>query len=165
MIIAIGGPSNAGKSALAGIISQHLGRQHTAILCLDDFVFPESQLPRIRDHIDWEHPNTINRESLLTNLQNAAGNHDHVILEGFLVYSWPSICKLYDKNLFIDIPESEFYTRKKNDLRWGAEPQWYIEHIWKQYLSFGRPPEGLKVFSIDGLLPWPMEEILGFLNN
>ena len=31
-----------------------------------------------------------------------------------------------------------FYKRKREDTRWGKEPDWYIDYIWDSYLKYGR---------------------------
>lgn len=165
MIVAIGGPSNSGKSDLAKALAGSLAVRSTAVLCLDDFVFPESQLPRIRNHIDWEHPVTINLPMLQDKLLETAEKFDITILEGFLVFAWQELRVHFHRNLFIEIPRSVFLARKKKDLRWGLEPDWYIDHIWDQFLRFGQPPDHLSVMRVDGTQSWPMEAILDFINN
>ena len=41
--------------------------------------------------------------------------------------------------IFLEISKRLFIERKREDLRWGLEPDWYIEHIWEAYLRYGRP--------------------------
>ena len=46
--------------------------------------------------------------------------------------------KLYDKTIFLKIDKETFLNRKKKDLRWGKEPDWYIEYIWENHLIYGQ---------------------------
>jgi len=165
MVVGIGGPSNAGKSDLAKKILRELNHLSGIVLCLDDYVYPESHLSRIRGRIDWEHPDTIRFDQLIADLRNASQQYDIVIVEGFLLYSDPSILNEIDKMIFIEITEKTFRQRKVQDLRWGEEPSWYIDHIWSRYLAYGRPPEGLEMLFLEGEQEWPLKRILAFINN
>ena len=62
MIIGIGGVSNSGKSGLARLIGTLYDHKTISILCQDDFTKPN--LPYIKDHIDWELPETMDFELL-----------------------------------------------------------------------------------------------------
>lgn len=164
MLIAIGGPSNAGKSDLAHKISNRLGKESNPVLCQDDYVFPEDKLPRIQDHIDWEHPDTIDNSAFLNKIKKALLSNSNVIVEGFMIYHWPEMNSLFDRKIFIQLDENTYRERKGKDQRWGLEPDWYIHHIWARYLEYGLAPEDEEVLFLDGSQPWPMSQILKFLN-
>ncbi len=165
MITAIGGPSNSGKSRLAVEITRAIGPKRSVVMCLDDYVFPECELPRIRDHINWEIPETIDFSTFQSELLAASKTHEYVIAEGFLIYAQKGLVPLFDKMIFIDLDHKTFKRRKADDLRWGKEPDWYIDHIWKSYQAFGRPPADKDMLFLNGEEEWPMARILNFLNN
>jgi len=165
MIIAIGGPSNAGKSSLAKLILREYGDKKVVILCQDDFVYPENKLSRIREHIDWENPDTINFSLLQSCLLEESTDNDLVIVEGFMIFNNLKINSIYDKMIFIEIQEETFRRRKIKDLRWGREPDWYISHIWRQYQIYGQPPNEVPVLFLQGEYDWPIKNILEFLNK
>lgn len=164
MRIAIGGVSNAGKSKLATDIKNKLTQNKVSVLCQDEFVFPASDIPRINDHIDWEIPDSIDTPRFIQAILTASMECDLLIAEGLMIYHHPEINNLFHKRIFIDLPKEEFLTRKRKDLRWGHEPEWYIEHIWKNYLKFGKPPSNENLLILDGSSNFPMETILSFLN-
>jgi len=165
MIVAIGGPSNAGKSNLAKLISGEYSHKKVVMLCQDDFVHSKDTLPRIREHIDWEHPDTINFSMLRSRLMEKSVLSDLVIIEGFMIYNKPEINALYDKRIFVEIDEETFRSRKTSDLRWGREPDWYISHIWRMHQIYGKPPDEGRILTIQGDNKWPLEHILHFLNT
>lgn len=165
MILAIGGPSNAGKSDLARLISESCDQYAVKMLCQDDFVYSKKKLTKIKDHIDWELPSSINFKKFKSDMLIAATKNDLVIVEGFMVFYNLELNELYNKRIFINIQESTFRSRKRKDLRWGREPEWYLTHIWKKYKEFGQAPKNTDVLHLDGENPWPIENILNFLNK
>ncbi len=141
MIIGIGGASTSGKSWLATKIKAINPDKKVKILCQDDFVLASSQLPKIKDHIDWEIPESINFDRFLEAVLRCYIGYDIVIAEGLMVYHDLRLVRLFDKKLFIEITKETFFKRKAEDLRWGREPDWYIKHIWDSYLVYGKIPE------------------------
>jgi len=59
IIIAIGGVSSAGKSSLAVKIQTWVKPWSSIALNQNDFVKDVKEIPMIRDHIDWESPQSI----------------------------------------------------------------------------------------------------------
>lgn len=165
IIVAIGGPSNSGKTQLAQLIASQYQTERVTVLCQDDFVFPENELPLINGHTNWELPDTIDFSLFESRIIEASNHHELVIVEGFLVYSKPLSLSLYDKKIFITIREETFLKRKSEDLRWGLEPDWYIRHIWDQYMLYGLPPAGEKVLMINGENARPIDRIIRFIND
>ncbi len=139
MIIGIGGVSTAGKSSLAFRLRKEF--EHEAkvkTLCQDDFIRPESEIPRIRGHIDWECPESIDHEMYYQAILREQKVNDIVISEGLFAFNDERVSLLYDKRIFLLITHETFWQRKLRDLRWGREPDWYIEHIWNNYLKYGK---------------------------
>lgn len=164
MIIGIGGSSNAGKSNLAALIAEACSPRKVAIFSQDDYVYPEQALPRIRDHIDWEHPDTIDFDRFRSDLESAAHENDLVIAEGLFLFCRPELNKVFDKMIYVGLQKETFHKRKSADLRWGREPEWYIDHIWSRHKQYGKPPDGNDLLMLQGEEEWPLDRILAFLN-
>ena len=144
MIIGIGGVSRSGKSFLAEELKKLLENKGKTVCVLtqDDFVFPEEEIQLIRDHIDWEIPESIDWEHYEKLITKAGKNYDYVFVEGLMVYWNSNLFTKFDYKLFIRLSRKEFFQRKQTDLRWGKEPDWYNEHIWESFLKFGQFPDG-----------------------
>ncbi len=151
MIIGIGGASTSGKSWLATKIKSRNPGKKVKLLCQDDFVLASSQLPHIRDHVDWEIPESLNFDRYLEAVMRCYIGYDIVIAEGLMVFHDRRLVRLFDMKIFIDIVKETFLMRKAEDLRWGQEPDWYIEHIWESYLKYGTiPNDDLSYLNIKG---------------
>jgi len=137
MIIGIGGCSNSGKSRLAEQINNFFTVKRVKVLCQDDFVKRRDFLTTINGHVNWELPSTIKFDEYLEAVKKASLNHDLVLCEGLFAFWFDELNRLYDKKIFLKLSEETFKKRKKKDLRWGKEPNWYIEHIWQSYLKYG----------------------------
>lgn len=136
MIIGIGGVSQSGKSHLADQLSLRL--KNTRVISLDDFAFPTEQLPKVKDRYDWEVPMAYDFDRLLKEIDLAIPQSDHVIAEGILIFYDPRINERFDKRIFLTINKPVFLARRKKETRWGNEPDWFLEHVWKCYEQYGR---------------------------
>ncbi len=160
MIVAIGGCSNSGKSVLAKKLAETQPDKKSVILCQDDFTKPKPEIPLFKNHTDWEVPESIDFRKLKEAIIENSGKFDIVIAEGLMIYHSPDINKLFDKKLFVNIDKETFFKRKRNDLRWGKEPEWYINHIWESFLKYGQPPENdNEIIFIDGTKEFNIQEI------
>ena len=144
MIIGIGGLSRSGKSFLAEELKKLFVSRGKSVTVLDqeDFVLPSKEIPLIRDHVDWEIPESIDWQKLKTTISLDKKNSDVLIIEGLMVFWDEWIRGKCDKRIFIEFDKKEFVSRKRIDLRWGKEPEWYIEHIWQSYLQYGHSAHG-----------------------
>jgi uridine kinase len=165
MIIAIGGCSTSGKSALAAQLAEHFSDKKVKVFCQDDFTYPTPDIPKINGHTNWEIPESIDFEWMKNTIEKASKEYDLVIAEGLLIYHWPELNKMFDKKLFVEIDKKTFWERKHKDFRWGKEPDWYIEHIWNSYLIYGRPPKDKDLIVIDGTREFDIKEIARKINN
>lgn len=141
MIIGIGGASRSGKTSLAILIKTILENngQTAIVLGQDDYAFPEeSDIPKIKHRVDWERPESIDFEWYKKDIFSKQKEYQNVIAEGLFNFYDADINALFDVNFFTQISKKTFLERKKVDTRWGIEPNWYIEHIWKSYLKYGR---------------------------
>ncbi len=136
MVIGIGGISNAGKSKLSLSIKNYFTNKKVEILCQDDYVFPKEQLPVIKDHIDWECPESIDFNKYEKAAISSIELNEIVIIEGIFAFNNDSVNNLIDKRIFLTLDRRFFFMRKINDLRWGKEPDWYIEHIWNSHKKY-----------------------------
>jgi nicotinamide/nicotinate riboside kinase len=150
MIIGIGGVSTAGKTTTANKIRRLFGDLSVAIVCQDDFVKPVENIPLVRDRVDWEHPDSVNHEKLLSTILAERKSSDIVVAEGLMIFYHKAIASLFDKKIFISIDYETFRRRKGIDNRWGYEPDWYIEHIWESYQKYGQLPQSTDFLTIDG---------------
>ncbi|NRB63114.1 MAG: hypothetical protein HRU40_08850 [Saprospiraceae bacterium] len=153
MVIGIGGVSRAGKSTLADQLSRVAWKNklRSKVLHQDVFVHMDDQLPVIKDRVDWEHPDSIQWERLRKEVIRQMAICDLIIVEGLLAFWDPILVEHYNRCLFIEISEETFRTRKEEDLRWGKEPEWYIDHIWSSYLKYGIPAkDGPDLIYING---------------
>ncbi len=160
-VIGIGGVSNSGKSRFAEILKVNLPDKKVKIICQDDYIHPQYEIPQIKDHIDWESPESINFIAFKEAILNSKEIFDIVIAEGFLAFYDPRINLLYDNKIFIKISKETFLKRKRKDLRWGKEPEWYIKHIWQRFLKNGQPlADKKKLLIINGEVEFDVKKII-----
>ncbi len=166
MIIGIGGISNAGKSKLADNIKTHYSDKTVKILCQDNFAIPTLDIPRINDHTNWEIPDSIDFDRFYEKILTEANQYDIVIDEGLFVFYEERLNRLYNKMIYMSISEETFIERKKKDLRWGEEPEWYIKHIWESHhLFFEKISKRKEAFQLSGENPVDMETVFGYLDR
>ena len=97
---------------------------------------------------------------------NADKESDTVIAEGLLVFHEQEINVLFDKKIFVHLPENVFRERKTTDKRWGSFPDWYIDHIWNSFLKYGNVDiTNHDYLHLDGSVPFNKELILDYLRN
>lgn len=166
MIIGIGGISRAGKSFLSVELRQRFLTDgfSVAVLDQDDYVLPQELIPRISNHIDWEIPESIDWGSFHSAIREMHADKDVVIAEGLLVFYQETLFSLYDHTIFLSLDYETFYRRKVVDLRWGKEPDWYINHIWQAHQQYGQPPVH-PTLSIDATHPLRIQEIYQLLKS
>jgi uridine kinase len=99
MIIGIGGVSRSGKSTLANLLVTYFRKngKKAIIFHQDDFVFPETQIPKIKNKTDWESPQSIDFEQYREVIELFKTRFDIVIAEGLFSFYDDNIYQLYDK--------------------------------------------------------------------
>lgn len=164
LCIGIGGVSRSGKTFLADLMQTVIAG--SVVIHQDVFIPPEAEIPAINGHIDWERPEAIDWDSFNTGITDALRSGKTVIAEGLMVFHNPEISLLYNKSIFIKISRETFFQRKQSDLRWGNEPDWYINHIWDSYLNFGQIPSQMKdILLIDGEKDFELPTIRNYLQQ
>lgn len=164
LCIGIGGVSRSGKTFLAEML--HNVIKDSKVIHQDMHIPIESKMPGIKDHLDWERPEAIDWDSFNTGITEALRSGKTVIAEGLMVFHNPEINLHYNKAIFINLSREIFFQRKQSDLRWGREPDWYINHIWDSYLKFGQIPSLMKdILIIDGENDFKLPTILNYLQK
>jgi uridine kinase len=163
IVIGIGGVSRSGKSSLSKQIREWYSQNTVEILSMDEYVFPESHIPKVRDETDWEVPDSVDYEKLASAISHSREKTDLLIVEGILIFNDLKVSALFDKKIFIDIDYETFITRKKADTRWN-EPGWYIEHIWTSYLVYGKMNTE-DAFLVSGNAEFPRDKIMDFIGQ
>jgi len=136
--IGIGGVSRAGKTSLSNYIESLYPNKSTCLIEMDQFVKDEADIPMVKDHTDWEHPISVDFERIKATLEEALYQYDIVITEGILIFHSKELNQLFDKRVFINVPKTVFYKRRKEETRWGSEPDWYLDYVWESYLKYGK---------------------------
>lgn len=141
IFIGIGGVSRSGKSTLSLLLRDALVQQQgkrVQVLHQDDWVRPESEIPRIKGHTDWECPESMDFRQLERAMRAAATDCDVVIVEGILVFYDEAVNALFDRRYLVEADRETFLARRAQETRWGPEPPWYPEYVWEGYLRWGR---------------------------
>lgn len=136
-IVLISGVSRSGKSTLAQKLCKDLS--NAVVLHQDKFVLPVDQLPYINDRIDWERPETIDWERLKKDISESQPSKNYIIIEGILTLTDLDIITAADYIISLEIDKHTFTERRKRETRWGNEPDWFLEHVWKSHLKFHNP--------------------------
>lgn len=154
MIIGISGVSRSGKTSLAFLIKRLIEEQgETAtVISQDDFAFAENLIPKIKHRIDWECPESIDFQRYKNDIIEKKAIFQHVITEGLLNFWDEEINDLFDHRFFTLIKKDIFLSRRLKEKRWGYEPKWFIEHVWRSYLKYGQtilnePKKGVLLLS------------------
>ncbi|OEK00348.1 hypothetical protein BFP97_01950 [Roseivirga sp. 4D4] len=136
-LILIGGVSRSGKSRLAKALQLDLPNAH--VFHQDEFVLPDDQIPPIRDRIDWERPESMDWNRLLDAYELANTKYEYIIIEGIFAFSNAKLNQSSDFTVLLTLDKEKFLERRKKEKRWGKEPDWFIEHVWKSHERFHNP--------------------------
>ena len=100
-LLGIGGVSRSGKSELAQNLLTYYESQGKKVKILDQdkFIIDKRQIPRIKDRLDWEHPDSIDW-STLTGEIHFNDKYDLKIVEGIFAFTKPEIARLFEKIAF-----------------------------------------------------------------
>lgn len=167
MIIGIGGASRSGKTTLARMIVNHFRDSGKTAISLyqDDFVFPTTRIPLIKDKVDWERPESINFDLLREVVDFYKTKFEILVIDGFLAFYDEKLNTEFDRRIFVNISKETYLKRKAEDLRWGPIPGWFFEHIWESYLKYGIPDfSQADYIQVSGESKHNIEEVLALLN-
>lgn len=135
MLILIGGISRSGKTTLA-LKLQAEQYPNAVVLHQDQYIQPQALMPTIRDRIDWEHPASIHWSKWKSDILRHLSNNETLIAEGIFAFADADVNGWAVQKHLLSIDEVTFRQRKAEDHRWGYEPPWYIDHIWKSGLTY-----------------------------
>ncbi|OEJ99977.1 AAA family ATPase [Roseivirga misakiensis] len=148
-LILIFGVSRSGKSSLAKQLSKDLS--NCFLIHLDEWIVPEHQLPKIKDRIDWEKPETIDWLRINDLIMQGIKSHNYVIIEGIFALSIRQLAEKADFTIQLELEKEEFFTRRNQETRWGKEPKWFIEHVWQSHLKYSNPHNIKPSITIKGI--------------
>jgi hypothetical protein len=117
-------------------------------------------LPLVNGKPDWEHPLSIDWTRLKKLVRESLQSYNYIIVEGLLAFHDPELVDLMNHKIFLEISKQLFVERKRKDLRWGLEPEWYIQHIWESYIKYGRPSLSKDYICLNGARPYDLKLLL-----
>lgn len=120
----------------------------------------------IRNHPDWEIPSSIDWPSWKSEINRIRSQVDILILEGIFAFYDQSMNDTMSHRFFVSITKEIFYKRKRNDLRWGREPDWFIDHIWASFVKYGQVGQCIDPYILlNGEKPFNIELILQTMHS
>lgn len=162
IVIGIAGGTGSGKTTVANVILNRVGKDRIAYLPHDAYYRDLRDLPKEqRATINFDHPNSLESElmgehilklkkweaidipvydfSIHTRTEKTihVGAHPVIIVEGILIFSEPELRNLFDVKIFVDTdPDIRFIRRLQRDI---AERGRTTDMVIHQYLSTVRP--------------------------
>lgn len=109
MITGISGPSCSGKTSLAKAIAALLD---APTLHLDMHFIAEAERPVVNGFPSFERPHQYDGAALLEEIRLAATLHEHVVVEGFLIFTYQGILDACDRRIHLDVPHSSLVGRR-----------------------------------------------------
>jgi uridine kinase len=162
LVIGIAGGSGSGKTTVAQVILQRVGRERIAFLQHDSYYKDLSGLaPAQRDEINFDHPDSLESDLLIEHIATLRGGqpiqvpiYDFstdkrtdktftvqpcrvILVEGILIFAEPELRKMFDVKIFVDTDaDLRFIRRLERDItERGRTTQSVIE----QYTHTVRP--------------------------
>jgi len=162
LVIGIAGGSGSGKTTVANVILERVGRERIAYLPHDAYYRDLADLPpNQRAEVNFDHPDSLETSLLIEHIQRLKQwqpielpvydftTHTRtsrtirvepkrvIIVEGILIFAEPELRKLFDVKIFVDTdPDIRFIRRLQRDI---TERGRTTESVIKQYLSTVRP--------------------------
>ncbi|SRR6266498_1613529 len=162
LVIGIAGGSGSGKTTVAQVILQRVGRDRIAFLQHDSYYKDLSGLaPAQRDEINFDHPDSLESDLLIEHIATLRSGkpvqvpiYDFsadrrtdktftvqpcrvIVVEGILIFAEPELRKMFDVKIFVDTDaDLRFIRRLERDItERGRSTQSVIE----QYTHTVRP--------------------------
>ncbi|WP_299024501.1 uridine kinase [uncultured Thermanaerothrix sp.] len=162
LVIGIAGGSGSGKTTVANVILERVGRDRIAYLPHDAYYRDLAALPpNQRAEVNFDHPDSLETSLLIEHIQRLKQwqpidlpvydftTHTRtsrtirvepkrvIIVEGILIFAEPALRALFDVKIFVDTdPDIRFIRRLQRDI---TERGRTTESVIKQYLSTVRP--------------------------
>jgi uridine kinase len=162
LVVAIAGGSGSGKTTVANVILDRVGREHIAYLPHDAYYKDLSALPpEQRARVNFDHPNSLESALLLNHICDLkAGEaiqlpiydfttHSRtdtvipvapkpiILVEGILIFADQPLCDQFDVRIYVDTDaDLRFIRRLERDI---AERGRTTQSVVHQYLTTVRP--------------------------
>jgi len=162
IVIGVAGGTGSGKTTVANVILERVGRHRIAYLPHDAYYRDLSDLPPIqRAQINFDHPNSLESELMAKHIKTLKSGKPvdipiydfsihtrtdrtiHVepkaviIVEGILIFSEAELREVFDVKLYVDTDQDvRFIRRLQRDI---AERGRTMDMVIKQYLTTVRP--------------------------
>ena len=160
LIVGIGGGSGGGKTLLANLLCEELGREQCVILSLDSYYRNQVDMPlAVRGNFD--HPQALDEQLFFDHLQQLrlgygvdspcydfshhrrTGESEYIpprpfiFVDGVLLFALDGIFQVLDKSLFVDTaPDVRLARRLIRDVRERGRT---LDSVTEQYLATVRP--------------------------
>ena len=162
LVIGIAGGTGSGKTTVANVILERVGKEHISYLPHDAYYRELSDLPPDQKAaVNFDHPDSLETELMIKHIHKLKNGHSvelpiydfstHsrtgktirvdpkrvIIVEGILIFAVPELRKLFDVKLFVDTnADVRFIRRLQRDI---AERGRTTEMVIHQYLTTVRP--------------------------
>ncbi|NLF52678.1 MAG: uridine kinase [Leptolinea sp.] len=162
LVIGIAGGTGSGKTTVASVILNKVGRSRIAYIPHDAYYKDLRHLPPIRrQEINFDHPDSLESELMVQHIRDLRDwrrvelpvydftTHTRtpqvievkpsrvILVEGILIFTEAALRELFDVKIFVDTdPDIRFIRRLQRDI---AERGRTMESVITQYLSTVRP--------------------------
>lgn len=162
MVVGISGGTGSGKTTLAELILEKIGRKKIAYLPHDAYYRDQKHLPQEeRAKVNYDHPDSLETELLIQHIEQLkAGKpiempqydftiHNRkvetvtiqpkriILVEGILIFVEKALRNLFDMKIYVDTdPDIRFIRRLARDV---TERGRTVQSVINQYLSTVRP--------------------------
>jgi uridine kinase len=162
LVIGIAGGTGSGKTTVASVILNKVGRSRIAYIPHDAYYKDLRHLPPLRrQEINFDHPDSLESELMVEHIKDLQAwkavhlpiydftTHTRteqtvevkpsrvILVEGILIFTEASLRELFDVKIFVDTdPDIRFIRRLQRDI---AERGRTMESVVTQYLSTVRP--------------------------
>ncbi len=162
LVIGIAGGTGSGKTTVANVILERVGKEHISYLPHDAYYRELSDLPPDQKAaVNFDHPDSLETELMIEHIHKLVNGqsvelpiydfstHSRtgktirvdpkrvIIVEGILIFAEPELRKLFDVKLFVDTnADVRFIRRLQRDI---AERGRTTEMVIHQYLTTVRP--------------------------
>ncbi|KAI5223517.1 nicotinamide riboside kinase 2 [Manis pentadactyla] len=168
-LVGIGGVTNGGKTTLTNSLLKAL--PNCCVIHQDDFFKPQDQIAVGEDGFkQWDVLESLDMGAMLSTVKAWLGSPQKftrahsvqldasdtyiLILEGFLLYSYPPLVDLYSRRYFLTIPYGECKWRRSTRSYPIPDPPGLFDgHVWPMYQKYKREMEanGVEVVYLDGM--------------
>lgn len=162
-LILIAGVSRSGKSSLARDLCAKL--KNAIHLDQDEFVKAVEEIPLIEDRTDWETPESIDWKKWKSAIDKALQSNSFVIAEGIFALGDLKLVQQAKTRILLSLEKEEYLRRRKQETRWGEEPDWFLEHVWQSHLKHHNPFQIQPDIAISNYAPADLQQVLSQLHS